>query len=134
MVQPSLLILRGLPGAGKTTLAKVLSRLANASIFSVDSYFENESGDYNFDYTKNHLAYKECEDQTKQALEKKTPLVIVHHTFTLDWEMKPYEDMAKEFGYLYFVVTVENRHRGKNMHQIPEEQIEKMKLKFKLEL
>jgi len=130
----TLLLLRGIPGSGKTTLAKQIAELSGAPVFSIDSYFENEKGEYHFDYTKNHLAYKECESKTKDALEEGNPFVIVDHTFTLDWEMKPYEDLAKRYGYRLSVVTVENRHGGKNNHQIPEEQIEKMKAKYKVVL
>lgn len=132
--QKTLLLLRGIPGSGKSTFANQIANTNGAPIFSIDSYFENEKGEYNFDFSKNHLAYKECESKTKLALEKGIPFIIVDNTFTLEWELKPYEDLAKKFGYLCFVVTVENRHGGKNIHQIPEEQIEKMKVKYKVVL
>lgn len=130
----TLLALRGIPGSGKTTLAKTLSLSNGAPIFSIDAYFENEVGEYTFDYKNNHLAYKDCESKTKEALKEGISFVIVDNTFTLDWELAPYERLAKEFGYLFFVVTVENRHGGKNVHQIPEEQIEKMKAKYQVVL
>ncbi|MCW7468786.1 ATP-binding protein [Leptospira kanakyensis] len=130
----TLLALRGIPGSGKTSLAKALSLTNGAPIFSIDSYFENEVGEYHFDYQKNHLAYKDCESKTKQALEHGVPFVIVDNTFTLDWELSPYTQLAKEFGYRFHVVTVENRHGGKNVHQIPDEQIEKMKAKYQVVL
>ncbi|EOQ97066.1 AAA domain protein [Leptospira wolbachii serovar Codice str. CDC] len=132
IAKKTLLALRGIPGSGKTTLAKTLSLSNGAPIFSIDSYFENELGEYTFEFQKNHIAYKECESKTKEALEEGIPFVIVDNTFTLDWELKPYERLANEFGYLFFVVTVENRHGGKNIHQIPEEQIEKMKAKYRV--
>ncbi|PJZ47429.1 ATP-binding protein [Leptospira brenneri] len=130
----TLLALRGIPGSGKTSLAKAISITNGAPIFSIDSYFENETGEYNFDYQKNHLAYKECESKTKEALELGVPFVIVDNTFTLKWELEPYIRLANEFEYLFFVVTVENRHGGKNIHQISEEQIEKMKAKYRVVL
>lgn len=130
----TLLTLRGIPGSGKTSLAKAISITNGAPIFSIDSYFEDEAGNYIFDYQKNHLAYKECEAKTKQALEQGIPFVIVDNTFTLDWELEPYVRLAKECEYKLFVVTVENRHGGNNVHQIPEEQIEKMKGKYQVVL
>lgn len=130
----TLLALRGIPGSGKSSLAKAISLTNGAPIYSIDSYFEDEAGEYHFDYQKNHLAYKDCESKTKQALEQRIPFVIVDNTFTLDWELEPYIRLAKEFGYRFHVVTVENRHNGKNVHQIPEEQIEKMKGKYKVVL
>ncbi|MCW7491217.1 ATP-binding protein [Leptospira sp. 2 VSF19] len=130
----TLLVLRGIPGSGKTSLAKAISLTNGAPIFSIDSYFENELGEYHFDYQKNHLAYKDCEAKTKKALEDKIPFVIVDNTFTLDWELEPYIRLANEFGYKLHVVTVENRHGGKNVHQIPGEQIEKMKSKYQVVL
>ena len=34
--------------------------------------------------------------------------VIVHNTFSCNWEMKPYKDMAKEFGWSVFVIECQN--------------------------
>ncbi|WP_243393855.1 AAA family ATPase [Leptospira meyeri] len=128
----TLLVLRGIPGSGKTSLANAISLTNEAPIYSIDSYFENEVGEYHFDYQKNHLAYKDCEAKTKHALERNLPFVIVDNTFTLEWELEPYISLANEFGYKLHVVTVENRHGGKNVHEISEEQIEKMIAKYRV--
>ncbi|MFM9005746.1 MAG: AAA family ATPase, partial [Flavobacteriales bacterium] len=37
-----LILLRGLPGSGKTTLAKVLSEEGKYPLFSIDDYFTDE--------------------------------------------------------------------------------------------
>ena len=56
----SLIILRGLPGAGKSTLAGILAE-KKYPVFSIDDYFTNTvSGKYYFEFTKNHLAYHLC--------------------------------------------------------------------------
>jgi hypothetical protein len=48
--------------------------------------------------------------------------------------MKPYMDMAKEFGYMVFTVVVENRHGGVNQHGVPEDKIEQMCNRFEIKL
>ncbi len=128
----SLILLRGLPGSGKSTFAAVLSEENKYPVFSIDSYFTDESGNYNFIHTDNHLAYKACENQTEEQLAGGTKKVIVDNTFTLEWEMEPYFKMANNYDYRVFVLTVENRHSGKNIHEISEEQIEKMRQKFRV--
>lgn len=130
-----LIILRGLPGAGKSTLAQLISEENKYPVFSIDDYFtQPESGEYHFDFQKNHLAYRQCEEHTLHAMQRKEKKIILHNTFTLEWEMEPYFKMAAENGYRVHVLTVENRHHGKNIHDIPDEQIVKMAEKYKVVL
>jgi predicted kinase len=131
----SLLLLRGLPGSGKSTLAELLSESNHYPVFSIDSYFTNEkTGEYNFEFDKNHLAYRQCETQTKEAMQQGIEKIIVDNTFTLDWEMEPYFKLAADFNYRIFVATIENYHGSKNIHQISHEQVEKMAEKYKVRL
>jgi predicted kinase len=131
---PSLFLLRGLPGSGKTTLAIELSENGKYPIFSVDDYFTDNNDTYRFEFDKNYLAYKLCEENTKKCMLKKVEKIFIHNTFTLDWEIEPYFKLASEFSYKVFVITVEKRHSGFNTHQISDEQIKKMAEKYKLSL
>ncbi|MES2681794.1 MAG: AAA family ATPase [Bacteroidota bacterium] len=132
---PSLIVLRGLPGSGKSTLSGVLSDDGRWPVFSVDDYFTDpQSGDYAFKFAENHRAYQQCLDNTEAAMAKKTEKIILDNTFTLDWEMEPYFKLASDHQYRVFVVTVENHHGGKNQHGISDEQIAKMAAKYKLRL
>jgi len=62
------------------------------------------------------------------------PKIVVSNTFTQEWEMQPYIDMAKDNGYKVFTIVVENRHGGKNEHNVPDEIIDKMKGRFEIVL
>lgn len=130
----SLILFRGLPGSGKSTLAEILSDEGKYPVLSVDSYFTNDKGEYNFEYQNNHLAYKKCEEQTKVQMEAGAEKIFVDNTFTMDWEMEPYFKLASHFNYKIFVLTVENRHGGENIHNISSEQLKKMAANYKVKL
>jgi len=131
----ALILLRGLPGSGKTTLAKLLSENNTYPIFSVDDFFTNAAtGEYTFNFKDNHLAYKQCEEFTREAMQQNRTKIFVHNTFTMDWELEPYFKLAAEFNYELFVVTVENYHHHKNIHEVSDEQLHKMAEKYKVKL
>ena len=60
--------------------------------------------------------------------------IVVSNTFTQEWEMKPYFEMAELYGYQVFSIVVENRHGGINQHNVPEDKIEQMKNRFEIVL
>ncbi|MCE3260234.1 MAG: ATP-binding protein [Bacteroidetes bacterium] len=130
----SLILLRGLPGSGKSTLAKELSENGTYPVFSVDDYFTDNEGNYRFQFDKNHLAYKQCQDNTRKAMSAEVSKIFIDNVFSLEWEMEPYFKLAGEFHYRIFVLTVENRHKGKNIHDVSAEQLEKMAEKYKVVL
>lgn len=135
MQQNALILLRGLPGSGKTTLAKLLSENNTYPIFSVDDYFTDEqTGEYIFNFQNNHLAYKQCEALTHDAMQQAISKILVHNTFTMDWEMEPYFKLAAKFNYHLFIVTVENYHGHQNVHEVSDEQLQKMAEKYKVKL
>ena len=131
----ALILLRGLPGSGKTTLAYLLSENTTYPVFSVDDYFTDAvTGAYHFRFQDNHLAYKQCEHVTQQAMQQGHSKIFVHNTFTMDWEIEPYFKMASIYGYAVFVVTVENHHGNQNSHDVTPEQLKKMAEKYKVKL
>ncbi len=131
----SLILLRGLPGSGKSTLATFLSIDGGYPLFSVDDYFTNpQTGEYHFKFDENYLAYKQCEQSTEASMKLDSKKIFVHNTFTLDWEMEPYFKLAKQYDYRIYVLTVENYHNTRNIHDVGDEQIRKMAEKYKIKL
>ena len=60
--------------------------------------------------------------------------IVVSNTFTQEWEMKPYFELAEKYGYMVFTIIVENRHGGVNQHNVPEDKIQLMRDRFEIKL
>jgi predicted kinase len=134
-MEKMLYLVRGLPGSGKSTFAKTLGGIH----IEADQYFVDVEGNYNFDGSKIKLAHEYCRTQTEAWMKTDTDQVnvnkiVVSNTFTQEWEMEPYFELAKKYGYKVFSIIVENRHGGTNVHGVPEEKIEQMKNRFKIKL
>lgn len=130
-----LYIVRGIPGSGKTTFAKTLGGVH----FEADQYFMVD-GEYKFDVTKLKDAHKWCQGQVSNAMlinyttGNLNNVIVVSNTFTQEWEMTPYIEMAKEWEYTVFTIVVENRHGGENVHGVPEDKLEIMRNRFEFKL
>ena len=66
--------------------------------------------------------------------EMQRSLIVVSNTFTQEWEMDAYYNLAKQYGYQVHSVVVENRHGGVNTHCVPEDKLEVMKNRFEVKL
>jgi predicted kinase len=124
-----LYLVRGLPGSGKSTLAKSLG----GKHFEADMYFIRD-GEYKFDTTKLKEAHEWCRSSVGGLMINEEPKLVVSNTFTQEWEMKPYYELANRYGYRVHSLIVENRHGGINEHGVPEEKLEQMKNRFEIKL
>ena len=96
-------------------------------------FFMN-NGVYEFDATKLPNAHRWCQSRVVLSMEDLDERIVVSNTFTQEWEMKEYEDLAKEFGYIVYSLIVENRHDGVNSHNVPDEALTKMRNRFEIKL
>lgn len=124
-----LFLLRGLPGSGKSTLAKALG----GEQVEADQYFM-VNGEYHFDPSKIKTAHEWCRNQVSDWMFLEFQRIVVSNTFTQEWEMEPYFQMAKEKGYRVYSLVVENRHGGENVHGVPSEKLQQMKSRFEFKL
>lgn len=115
-----LILLRGVPGAGKSTLAAMLCGTESAVMVAADD-FMYEDGVYKFSPSKLGNAHAQCLEAVRDAMASNTSRVIVHNTLTTAKELAPYINAAEEYGYRVFSLVVENRHGSKDVHNVPEE-------------
>jgi uridine kinase len=132
-MKPTLYLIRGCPGAGKSTFAQSLldSRVVQR-VYEADDYFI-QNGEYQFDPTKLGQAHYQCERNTWLALYEGMS-VAVSNTSCAEWEVETYATIARETEANFVSIIVENRHEGKNIHGCPDAKVEQMKRKFDVRL
>jgi len=130
MKTKELYLVRGIPGCGKSTLAKSLGgKHVEADMFHLDN-----DGNYIWKPEKVRDAHNWCQTIVGGWMSDNEERIVVSNTFTQEWEMKPYLEWAEDFGYKVFSLIVENRHGGVNQHNVPQEIIDKMKERFEVKL
>ena len=136
-----LIVMRGIPGAGKSTKAKEL--LGKGIIHSADAVLETK-GDYNQIFatmkeTKNYGqlfgAHMSCNRGAKKSMKEGVSPVIVDNTNIKKADMKSYVKAALELGFddsnIQFVDVgtaglTAAELAARNVHSVPLETIEKM--------
>lgn len=143
-----LYIIRGIPGAGKTTTAKRLIDTAKNIVpkcihYEADMFFTQSDGTYKWNPRKIGAAHNKCFNVIEKAMENDTNICIVSNTFTTLKELQPYIDLAEDYDYELKVVRVVSkdyynteldrvrRFAGHlNQHSVPFKSLERMAARF----
>jgi predicted kinase len=144
------IIMRGLPGSGKTTVAKyILSATVYGPFgdndekrhhFSTDNYFDTLQIGYVFDPARLAENHKKNQEAFEEACRIGTKLIICDNTNLKRKYMQPYFDAALKYGYSITELLVGNpkdpEHikicAARNIHKVPLEHIQKMAEGFEL--
>lgn len=119
-----LVLIRGLPGSGKSTYAKTLDFVH----YEADQFFELDWGEYKFDARMIKIAHEWCYSKTVRALRRGHD-VVVSNTFTQLWELNKYLEIPSIVDGVEIEI-VEMKSQYGNVHGVPEDTLAKMKARW----
>jgi predicted kinase len=96
----NLIIVRGLPGSGKSTIGAKFG----VAVRSADDFFMFE-GEYLFDPSKIVAAHAACQKAVKTDLSN-GDIAVVANTFCAGWEFTPYIKIAEDTSSVIIVVDL----------------------------
>jgi len=123
MKKQKLTLVRGVPGSGKTTLAKKI----DAHLMEADLFFINQKGEYNFSSKLIKEAHAWCQLETKRML-RSGHSVVVANTFVRHWEMDFYLKLASKEGVEVEIIEAQGNY--KNVHGVSDEVVERMRNQY----
>ena len=118
-----MLIIRGLPGSGKSTMAKGWKDYVH---LEADMWHEI-GGIYIFSVGQLNNAHKWCQLNVEKAI-REGRNVVVSNTFCTHKEIAPYFDMAERYEVPYRILCASGE--WENVHSVPEEVLESMRKKW----
>lgn len=140
--QPTVVILRGIPGSGKSSLGRDIQAICKdrgvkCVVCSADLFFENPRG-YEFDVKKLDRAHKASQQAFNAATkDRKTRLIVVDNTNTQRWEYEPYETVAQHRGCAIEILemhcpdVITSMHMAmRNSHGVPVPKVVSMYLRW----
>jgi len=124
-------IIRALPGAGKSTLAKTLG-----TVFEADQFFMNADGRYHWVPEQVPTAHAVCQAKVDEAMRRGQSPLVVSNTFIAKKHMAPYFAKAQAYGYkvqihdLFDGGCTDMQLCHRNVHSVPLATIERMRRQY----
>lgn len=127
--EPTVIILRGLPGAGKSTLAnRICDRTYRSRcICSADKYWVQPDGTYKFDKNAVPLNHHQCLRDFCRHVGGTglfhTQVIVLDNTNTAVREFAHYVEIANAYGYKIIMISLfasTEKAKLRNVHNVPD--------------
>ena len=132
MSKGTVVIVRGLPGSGKSTIAK--QKYPDAIHLSTDDRVTCRNGNYLWNTSTIRMSHELNQALCKTAIEIGHEVIVVDNTNTTYKEMKPYVELARKNNYGVEILEPETEWKfdvdechKRNTHNVPKASIQKMK-------
>lgn len=123
------IIMRGVPGSGKSTWIARKYFPTKPIECSADHYFIGKNGEYKFNPALIGNAHLACMDKFLQAIHNQPKVIIVDNTNTQLWEFSGYLQVANARGYKVTIVEVMcdlEVAAARNIHGVPAQTVKAM--------
>ena len=140
----NLILVRGVSGAGKSTIGEMFDDGATTRILSTDDLFYVDA-EYKFDPSKLAEYHQAIIDKVESLMVEYDwkimdhdyswfPIdrIVVCNTFTQMWEMEPYFNLAKKHDWCIHTIIAENRHGSDSIHDVPADVIKSQRERFEV--
>lgn len=131
--------MRGLPGSGKSFLAKQITQRYRCSniVCSADHYFMLQDGKYSHEQTKLGEAHKYCQETCKKAMVIEKKHIVIDNCNIQRFEIQNYFNLAKANNYLTLIVEPQTSWKfdikvlaANNIHRCSPDYIEGKKSQY----
>jgi predicted kinase len=123
-----MIIMRGGPGSGKTTIARKMASVIKADVLSADDYWLCD-GRYEFKPSELGQAHAQCFRRTVYAVVHQTTNVVIDNTNSRAEEYIAYLALAVAFGYTVQIVRVlcdPEVAFARQIHDVPQDKFEEI--------
>lgn len=115
-----LYIVRGIPGSGKSTLIKKITK----NIVELDDYYNEKYGYYKFSYDEVPQSHKYALNKIEKMMIDKLDEIAVIDSFIKNKDFDQYKKLAIKYNYKPIEIIVHSDF--KDIHNVPIKRLEEM--------